>query len=235
MRSHVHLQWQQRCPISKIQVWVSFCKDKRAIKRVPGLHSSPCCSFSPAYTSMHQAWKAKAKRSSKRDGGLTAVFRRFNHSWHCSKVEIWHLGIKFKMWSFKKNQMQESSTQKQKLIFTNSTNFILNVILSFQENISNPFTVILSYKAGSHCNHLMSFLILQWLLQTYGSDMTQSFSSRQRQEASMVIPDDFTILTGDMKLEHLSTLHTLNELKRNLKRGGKQGTVTSLIHCNTSV
>lgn len=35
----------------------------------------------------------------------------------------------------------------------------------------------------------------------------------------MVIPDDFTILTGDMKLEHLSTLHTLNELKRNLKRG----------------
>lgn len=49
--------------------------------------------------------------------------------------------------------------------------------------------------------------------------MTQSFSSRQRQEASMVIPDDFTILTGDMKLEHLSTLHTLNELKRNLKRG----------------
>lgn len=49
--------------------------------------------------------------------------------------------------------------------------------------------------------------------------MTQGFSSRQRQEASMVIPDDFTILTGDMKLEHLSTLHTLNELKRNLKRG----------------
>lgn len=97
MRSRVHLQWQQRCPIrAKYRFWEGFYEDKWAIKRVPGLHSSPCCSFSPAYTSMHQAWKAKAKRSSNRDGGLTAVFRRFNHSWHCSKVENWHLGIKLK-------------------------------------------------------------------------------------------------------------------------------------------
>lgn len=46
----------------------------------PGLHSSPCCSFSPAYTSMHQAWKAKEKRSSRRDGGRTTTFRRLSHS-----------------------------------------------------------------------------------------------------------------------------------------------------------
>lgn len=40
---------------------------------------------------MHQAWKAKEKRSSRRVGGRTTALRRFNHSWHCSKVENWHL------------------------------------------------------------------------------------------------------------------------------------------------
>lgn len=33
---------------------------------------------------------------------------------------------------------------------------------------------------------------------------------------SLVIPDDFTVLTGDMKLEHIPTLRVLYELKRNL-------------------
>lgn len=35
---------------------------------------------------------------------------------------------------------------------------------------------------------------------------------------SLVVPDDFTVLTGDMKLEHVPTLHVLDELKRNLQR-----------------
>lgn len=34
---------------------------------------------------------------------------------------------------------------------------------------------------------------------------------------SLVVPDDFAILTGDMKLEHVPTLGTLYELKRNLR------------------
>lgn len=33
---------------------------------------------------------------------------------------------------------------------------------------------------------------------------------------SLVVPDDFAILTGDMKLEHIPTLGALYELKRNL-------------------
>lgn len=42
----------------------------------------------------------------------------------------------------------------------------------------------------------------------------------------MVIPDDFTVLTGDMKLEHIPTLNMFYELKRNL--GNKrEGTLTT--------
>lgn len=32
----------------------------------------------------------------------------------------------------------------------------------------------------------------------------------------MVTPDDFAVLAGDVKLEHISTLGALYELKRNL-------------------
>lgn len=95
-RSHVHLQRRQRCPIRPRGGSAGVIWGHVGDGRVPGLHSSPCCSFSPAYTSMHQAWKAKEKRSSKREGGRTTTFRRFSHSWHCSKVENWHLEIKCK-------------------------------------------------------------------------------------------------------------------------------------------
>lgn len=46
----------------------------------------------------------------------------------------------------------------------------------------------------------------------------------------MVIPDHFTILTGDMKLEHIPTLHTLNELKRNLNRGEENKEPSNHLH-----
>lgn len=43
--------------------------------------------------------------------------------------------------------------------------------------------------------------------------------------ASLVIPDNFAVLTGDMKLEHIPTLGALYELKRNL-RSDREGTST---------
>lgn len=98
-RSRVRLGTEQRCPIrpeGSGGCGGGVMRGRVRDDRVPGLHSSPCCSFSPAYTSMHQAWKAKEKRSSRREGGRTTAFRRFSHSWHCSKVENWHLGIKNK-------------------------------------------------------------------------------------------------------------------------------------------
>ena len=42
---------------------------------------------------------------------------------------------------------------------------------------------------------------------------------------SLVVPDDFAVFTGDMKLKHIPTLGTLNELKRNLWRK-REGTST---------
>lgn len=76
----------------------------------PGLHSSPCCSFSPAYTSMHQAWKAKEKRSSKREGGCTTALRRLSHSWHCSKVENWHLETRRRTHGQHASKYEQSNT-----------------------------------------------------------------------------------------------------------------------------
>lgn len=35
-------------------------------------------------------------------------------------------------------------------------------------------------------------------------------------QPSLVVPDDFAVLAGDVKLEHVPTLCTLDELKRNL-------------------
>lgn len=45
------------------------------------------------------------------------------------------------------------------------------------------------------------------------------------------IPDDFTVLTGNMELEHIPTLHTLYKLKRDLQ-SERQETSTH-IHTNT--
>ncbi len=44
--------------------------------------------------------------------------------------------------------------------------------------------------------------------------------------ASLVLPDDFAVLTGDVKLEHIPTLRALYELKRNL-RSEKRGNINS--------
>ena len=81
-----------RAPQRRASAWVTWGHTWGS--GLPGLHSSPCCSFSPAYTSMHQAWKAKENRSSRREGGRTTTFRRFSHSWHCSNAANWHLGSK---------------------------------------------------------------------------------------------------------------------------------------------
>lgn len=56
----------------------SFCKVW------PGLHRSPCCSFS-------LAWFAKEDWTSTLAGGQIALFSHLSQSWHLSEVEDSHL------------------------------------------------------------------------------------------------------------------------------------------------
>lgn len=51
-------------------------------KGLPGLHRSPCCSFTT--DPMHPSMVRQTKRSSILAGGRIALFSLLSHSWHCS-------------------------------------------------------------------------------------------------------------------------------------------------------
>lgn len=219
-KSHVRLQMissntTQKCANNLLSADAWEGKQKS----IPGLQSSLCCSFSPAYTFMHQAWKAKEKRSSRREGGRTTVLRRFSHSWHCSKVENWHLDGTHKIAEYKVGQFVLHHIQH---ISPGGSSSLLNTyhLFSSAMNLMTAWNANICHLPRSWikqvaCKLRISLKCTSFLkLNIHTLHLKEKWGKSWR--GTLVTPDDFAVLAGDVKLEHISTLGALYELKRNL-------------------
>lgn len=78
-------------------------------------------------------------------------------------------------------------------------------------------------------------VILQHVSYTFNTQQVTARMTLGCRNVSLVIPDNFTVFTGDMKLEHIPTLHVFYELKRNLQSKEREHQLYTQSHFDGNV